>query len=125
MERDLLRGLFPRVYSTRPDEPEEGRTFVWSRVGWFERIEGESGDVAFTPFADSEQEVHDLLSSEPDYEWEELDDEFAEQVREEFLTESPLYPEAPELSDEPPEAEEEYESGMHYVDEEENEQSPQ
>jgi hypothetical protein len=33
---------------------------------------------------------------------DEVDNEYAETVREEFLNQTPLYPEASELSDEPP-----------------------
>ena len=51
---------------------------------------------------------------------EELDNEFAASVRAEFLEQSPLYPEAPRLPDEPPGDDAGIKSPfMHYVDEEE------
>ena len=65
----------------------------------FERIEDEaSGGVEFSPLAGmDEPAVHGWLR-EQGLEMDELDDEFARTVREEFMEQSPLYPEAPELS---------------------------
>lgn len=54
MAREEFRGARPRVFGTNPDDPENGRTFVWTQMGWFERVAGPWGDVAFTPVADSE-----------------------------------------------------------------------
>ncbi|MCX5999110.1 MAG: hypothetical protein NTU41_05810, partial [Chloroflexi bacterium] len=51
-----------RIFGTNPDNPDEGRIFVWSKVGWFERLEGSSGDVAFTPVAQSEDELRELIA---------------------------------------------------------------
>lgn len=93
----------PRVFSTDADEPEEGRTFVWALTMWFERIEEEeTGAVEFSPLAGmDEHAVRDWLA-EQSLEMDELDnaDEFGRTVREEFMEQNPLYPEAPELSNE-------------------------
>lgn len=80
--------------------PEDGRTFVWALTRWFERIEGDSGAVEFSPVAWTDEELRDWLR-ETDEEMDELDldNEFAATVREEFLNQTPLVPEAPELSD--------------------------
>jgi hypothetical protein len=57
---------------------------------------------------------------------EELDNEFAASVRAEFLEQSPLYPEAPRLPDEPPGEDAGIKSPfMHYVDEVEGEWVPE
>jgi hypothetical protein len=89
----------PRVFVTSPDEPDEGRTFVWTEVGWFERMEEAQGEgpVAFSPLSMDEDELRGWLS-EQGLEITELDDEFSRNVRDEFLSENPLYMEAPELS---------------------------
>lgn len=49
----------PRVFSTSPDDPDEGRTFVWARTKWFEREESDSGAVEFSPLEMSEAEIRD------------------------------------------------------------------
>jgi hypothetical protein len=98
LEEDLFRDADPRVFVTDPDSPEDGRTFVWALTRWFERLEGEeTGAVEFSPVAEDEDELR-LWLSEQGLEVTELDDEFVRTVREEFLEQSPLYPEAPELS---------------------------
>lgn len=101
MQKELFRGAEPRVFTTRPDDPIEGRVFVWARTRWYERLEGSSGAVAFSHIADSEQELREWLSQQH-LELTELDDEYAKTVRQEFLEQTPLYPEAPEASDERP-----------------------
>jgi hypothetical protein len=97
---DLFRGTQPRVFTTNPEEPASGRVFVWAWTQWFERVEGSSGAIAFTPAARSEQELREQYPEESSFDLTELDDEFAGVVRGEFLEQSPLYPEAPELSHE-------------------------
>jgi hypothetical protein len=60
--------------------------------------------VAFSPITDSEEELRSWLTQELGLEateMDEVDSEYAETVREEFLNQTPLYPEASELSDEP------------------------
>ena len=105
MGRDEFRGARPRVFGTNPDDPENGRTFIWTQVGWFEREEGPWGDVAFTPVADSETDLREWLSRDnPDVDLVELTDEYGRTVFQEFQenAEQPLYPEAPENSSEEP-----------------------
>jgi hypothetical protein len=97
--------LDPRVFSTSPDDPGEGRVFVWARTKWFEREEGDSGAVEFSPLGMSEAEIHEWLR-EQDLEMTELDDEFSRLVREEFKSEASFYPEpvepeTPDLALEP------------------------
>ncbi len=110
MGRDEFRGARPRIYGTNATDPEHGRTFVWSKVGWFERVEGPWGDVTFSPVADSEDELKSWLAqSIPDLDLVELDvnRDFGKMVFEEFQeqAETALYPEAPENSSEEPFAE--------------------
>jgi hypothetical protein len=104
LEGDMLEARLweqedPRVFSTNPDDPDEGRTFIWASTGWFERIEGEDADgaVEFSPLSMDEHALRQWLS-EQSLEITELDDEFADDVIEEFLADEPLYMEAPELS---------------------------
>lgn len=101
-DRDLILGRDPRVFVTDPNDPTEGRTFVWAKTKWYEREEGDSGDVAFTPVADSEEELHEWLAEQGlDLDEVDRDTDYGRTVREEFLDQAPLYPEAPELSTQP------------------------
>jgi len=102
MEKGLFRGMSPVVLSTQPDDPPEGRTFVWGWTEWFERIEGESGNVSFIPVSDYEQELHKWIHEQGLPELTEIDDDFSRDVKEEFLDQVPLYPGIPELSDDEP-----------------------
>ena len=105
MARDQFSGARPRVFTTDPDHPLRGRIFIWSKVGWFERMEGPWGDVAFDPVADSEDELKNWISGEnPDVDLVALDDEYGRMVFQEFAenTEGALYPEAPEVSSQEP-----------------------
>jgi hypothetical protein len=107
MGREEFRGARPRVFVTNADNPDLGRTFVWTQVGWFEREEGSWGDVAFTPIADDEDQLRGLLEQEdPDTDLVEVDikTEYGRIVFDEFSEEAeqPLYPESPENSSEEP-----------------------
>ena len=102
MQDELFDGAQPRVFVTNPNDLEESRTFVWAKARWYEWLEGEMGNVAFSPVADSEEELRSWLTQEDGLEVTEVDSEYSETVREEFLDQTPLYPEAPELSDKPP-----------------------
>ncbi len=105
MQKDLFRGTEPRVFSTHPNNPQAGRTFVWAWTEWFERLEGDSGAVTFSPVADSEPELKRWLKANKcERDLIEMKGEFARDVRDEFLEQVPLYPEALDLdkSDEEP-----------------------
>lgn len=104
--QNILEGARPRVFTTAPDDPESGRTFVWALTKWYERAVGETGAVAFPPLAESEEELRGTLTAEDSASLTEVDNTFAEMVRDEFLEQAPLYPAAPELSDQPLQAEE-------------------
>jgi hypothetical protein len=83
---DEFRGTRVRVLGTNQDEPEEGRIFVWSKEGWFERMEGTSGDVAFSHIADSEDELRELLKEDdPSADLFSLGREMRRTVSEEFV----------------------------------------
>ncbi len=107
MAREEFRGARPRIFGTNPDDPAAGRTFVWTTMGWFEREEGPWGDVAFTPVADSEDQLKDWIAQkypEADLVELSLDSEYGRTVFDEFKenAEAPLYPEAPETSSQEP-----------------------
>lgn len=103
MARKLFRGTVPQVFATDDvDDPDRRRIFVWAWTKWFERIEGTSGNVDFTPVADTETELRKWLAQEHAGELSEVSEDFAKIVRDEFVEQSPLYPEAPELSVEEP-----------------------
>lgn len=99
LEARLWEQEDPRIFTTNADDPEEDRTFVWVSTGWFERVEAEEGDgaVDFSPLSMDEHALRQWLS-EQDLEITEIDEDFAADVREEFLVDEPLYMEAPELS---------------------------
>ena len=78
-----------RIYGTNNDDPDEGRIFVWTKAGWFERIEGSSGNVAFTPIADSEASCRELINRDnPSADLVEFGGEYRKMVSEEFREQS-------------------------------------
>ena len=105
LARDEFRGARPRIFRTESGKTQEFRTFVWTKMGWFERMEGPWGDVAFTPVADSEEQLRDWLSQDDaDIDLIELDKEYDRNVYQEFMEQAdqPLYPESPENSSQEP-----------------------
>ena len=94
---DLFRNTEPQVFTTHPNNPETGRTFIWAWTEWFEREEADSGAVTFTPIASSETELRYWLDEHHcTMELTEIDNTFAKDVKDEFLEQTPLFPEAPE-----------------------------
>ena len=97
------RGTGIRIFGTNPAQPEEGRIFVWTKMGWFERMEVQSGAVAFTPVARSESELRELISrDEPSADLVALSGRFRKMVSEEFNEQAPSYRDSPEYSREDP-----------------------
>ena len=96
---DLFENADPRVYATQPDEPAEGRVFVWAEARWYERVESatENGAIEFSPIADTDEEIRDTLR-EQGLEMDEIDNDFAGAVRDAFLNQTPLYPEGGDAS---------------------------
>jgi hypothetical protein len=83
-------------------------------MGWLERLEGQSGDVAFTPIAESEKELREIISRDnPDAELYDITGEFRKQVVEEFIDQSPSYSDSPEDSAVEAEDDEEQEYNEH------------
>jgi hypothetical protein len=84
-DRDEFRGARMRIYGTNSENPDEGRIFVWTKTGWFERIEGSSGNVAFTPISDSEEDLRELITrGDPSADLVELGGDYRKTVAEEF-----------------------------------------
>ena len=105
MAREQFRGAEPRVFGTNPDAPERGQIFIWTQIGWFEREVGPWGNVAFTPVADSEDQLREMVSrNNPVADLVEMDNEFGRMVYREFKeqAEQALYPESPETSSQEP-----------------------
>ena len=101
MARDEFRGARLRILGTDQDNPDEGRIFVWTKVGWFERIKGESEDVAFTPVAHSDDELRELVTrDDPSADLVQLGHEYRKRVSGEFMEQSPSYLDSPEYSSE-------------------------
>jgi hypothetical protein len=98
-EREESLGAKIQILGTNPDDPDKGRIFVWTKMGWFERLEGESGDIAFTPIAESEKELREVISRDnPNTDLDDLRGEFRKKVSEEFIEQSPSYSDSPEDS---------------------------
>ena len=116
-EREEFRGAPIQILGTNPDEPDNGRVFVWTKMGWFERLEGQWGDVAFSPVAESEEELKEIVSRDnPEADLTELGGEFRKQVTEEFIEQSPSYQESPEDSREETDEDNEDEQENHTHD---------
>ena len=107
-----------RVYSTNPNDLDEGRIFVWTKTGWFERIEGLSGNVAFTPVADSEGKLQDLVKREnPSADLVELEGNDGKMISDEFVEQSISARDYPGYSkDEPVEEDEDQQYHQHDLD---------
>jgi hypothetical protein len=113
-EREESRGVTIQILGTNIDNPAEGRIFVWTKMGWFERLEGQSGDIAFTPIADSEEELRELISRDnPDADLDDLKGKYREKVSEEFIEQSPSYSDDSEDSSEEADDDEEQEYHQH------------
>jgi hypothetical protein len=114
-ENDEFRGARLRIYGTTTDNPDEGRIFVWTKTGWFERIEGSAGNVAFTPIADSEADLRDSVSrNNPSEDLVELGGDYRKLVSEEFLEQSTSYRDYPGSSrDEPADEDEDQQYHQH------------
>jgi hypothetical protein len=70
-------------------------------MGWFERLEGQSGGVAFTPVAQSENELREFVSRrDPSVELVSIGRKYREMVSEEFLEQSPYHSASPEYQSE-------------------------
>lgn len=98
MEQELSPRQLPRVLSTNPDDPTEGRCFIRGRFRWYERLLGEMDNVAFSPVANSEEELHHWLSQEGLEDLGEPPAAAARVVQREFLEQ--LLPETTGLSEE-------------------------
>ena len=114
-ERDEFRGARLRIYGTNTDNPDEGRIFVWTKTGWFERIEGSSGNIAFAPIADSEADLRESIKRDnPSADLIELGGEYRKMVSEEFLEQSTSYRDYPGSSrDEPSDEDEDQQYHQH------------
>jgi hypothetical protein len=100
-EREESRGAEIQILGTNPNNPEKGRIFVWTKMGWFERLEGQSGNIAFTPIAESEEELRELISRDnPNTDLDDLRGNYRKKVSEEFIEQSPSYSDSPEDSSE-------------------------
>jgi hypothetical protein len=98
--QEEFHGARLRVYGTNQVDPEEGRIFVWTKTGWFERIAGSQGNVAFTPIADSESELSALVAQDnPSLDFIELGGEIRKLVSEEFREQSTNYQDTPVSSE--------------------------
>ena len=113
-EREESRGAKIQILGTNPEDPANGRIFVWTKMGWLERLEGQSGDVAFTPIAESEEELREVISRDnPNADLDDIGGEFRKKVSEEFIEQSPSYSDSPEYSNEEADDDEDQEYEEH------------
>jgi hypothetical protein len=113
-EREESWGANIQIMGTNPDNPEKGRIFVWTKMGWFERLVGPSGDIAFTPIAESEEELRELVSRDnTDTDLGDLRGKYRKMVTEEFIEQSPSYSDSSEDSSEESDDDEEQEYHLH------------
>ena len=112
--REESRGAKIQILGTNPEDPANGRIFVWTKMGWLERLEGQSGDVAFTPIAESEEELREVISRDnPNADLDDIGGEFRKKVSEEFIEQSPSYSDSPEDSNEEADDDEDQEYEEH------------
>ena len=109
-EREEFRGTRIQILGTNPEHPENGRIFVWTKMGWFERLEGPSGNIAFTSVAQSEEELRDLVSRDNTRaDLRDIGGKYRKIVSREFIEQSRSSPDSPEdTNEEPDEDDQEY-----------------
>lgn len=109
-----FRGARLQIVGTNADNPEEGRIFVWTKMGWFERIEGENGNVTFDPVALNEKELRELIArDDPDADLNVLSGEFKKTIYEEFTDDWRAYHDSPYITDDDPTGEDNQEDHVH------------
>jgi hypothetical protein len=115
MVQDEFRGARLRVYGTNRDNPDDGRVFVWTKMGWFERIEGLLGNVAFMPLAESEDELRQLIAQDdPNFDLTEIGGDHRKMVSEEFVEQSISDQDSPEqFGDDPSDEDEDQQYHRH------------
>jgi hypothetical protein len=91
-----------KIYGTSPDEPEDGRIFIRTKAGWFERlIEDQSKDLIFTQVGQSENEFLRFVAKDaPSINLVQLSGEYRQKVYDElmkYLTPDSKFPFAKEL----------------------------
>jgi hypothetical protein len=102
-DTEKSRGTAYRIFGTNQDHPNDGRIFVWTKMGWFERVEVQSGAVAFTPIARSEAELRELVTrDDPSAELLQLGPRYIKMVSREFSEQSQSYRDSPEYSSDDP-----------------------
>jgi hypothetical protein len=115
-EGDEFRGNRLRMVGTNRDEPEEGRNFVWTKEGWFERLEGTSGNVAFSHISDSEDDLRQLvLRDNPGADFFELGGDFRHTVEDEFVEQFRFFRDSANYTRQDP-IEEDEDQGFHQHD---------
>lgn len=91
-ERDENPREIIQVLGTDRDNPEQGRIFVWTKRGWFERLQDASEGIVFEPVADSEDELMEYISRDnPSPELGKLGAKYREMVAGEFSERSQSY----------------------------------
>ena len=113
-EGEESRGAQIQILGTNPENPENGRIFVWTKMGWFERLGGPSGNIAFTPIADSAEELRELISRDnPNSDLDDLRGTYRKRIAEEFKEQSSSYSDSTEDSSEESEDDEDQEHHLH------------
>ena len=99
-EREEFQGARIQILGTNPDRPEKGRIFVWTKMGWFERLLA-SGNVAFSPIAESEEELRELiLEDDPEADLSPVSGKYRKKIAEEFIEQSRSNPDSFEEEEE-------------------------
>jgi hypothetical protein len=81
-----FRGTRIKIFGTNADDPEKGRIFLRTKVGWFERIVDASGDLIFTPVTHSEEELLKFVAKgNPSVDLVQLSDEYQKKAYGELL----------------------------------------
>jgi hypothetical protein len=101
VQREIFKGAGPRVFILgESGGGGNSSVFVLAKGLWCERVEGQAGAVEFPRVADDEESLREQVAPlDEEFDLKELDGDSADEVRRSLLEQAPLYPEAPELSD--------------------------
>jgi hypothetical protein len=59
----VFNGTRVKIFGTNPNDPENGRIYLKTKLGWFERSKNESGDLMLAPVSQVEAKLLDFVGN--------------------------------------------------------------
>jgi hypothetical protein len=58
----VFNGTRVKIFGTNPNNPENGKIYLKTKIGWFERSKSESGDLMLAPISQIEAKLLDFAA---------------------------------------------------------------